>query len=114
MTGGGDAAARPGPLDDADARRACLARFAHHELQAVEYFAWALLRWPDAPAGLRRGLVAALADEQRHCRLYLERLEAAIGGRFETDDHSDYFWRQADGDRRVAGGDRWPSSPRWA
>jgi len=50
---------------------------------------------PDAPASLRRGLVAALVDEQRHCRLYLDRLDA-LGGRFDTDDHSDYFWRQAD------------------
>jgi uncharacterized ferritin-like protein (DUF455 family) len=61
---------------------------------AVEYFAWALLRWPELPSALRRGLLAALADEQRHCRLYLERL-AAHGAVFESDDHSDYFWRQA-------------------
>ena len=38
--------------------------------------------------------LAALVDEQRHCRLYLERLESQ-GGRFDTDDHSDYFWKQA-------------------
>jgi len=57
-------------------------------------FAWALLRWPELPHPLRRGLLAALVDEQRHCRLYLERL-ARHGGRFDTDDHSDYFWQQA-------------------
>jgi Protein of unknown function (DUF455) len=61
---------------------------------AVEFFAWALLRWPELPAPLRRGLLSALADEQRHCRLYLDRL-SSHGGRFDTDDHSDYFWRQA-------------------
>jgi uncharacterized ferritin-like protein (DUF455 family) len=60
---------------------------------AVELFAWALLRWPSLPEPLRRGLLSALVDEQRHCRLYLARLEAH-GGHFETDDHSDYFWRQ--------------------
>lgn len=95
MGSGSDALPPPGALGEPEARRRCLARFAHHELQAVEYFAWALLRWPDAPAALRRGLLGALVDEQRHCRLYLDRL-AALGGRFESDDHSDYFWRQVD------------------
>jgi uncharacterized ferritin-like protein (DUF455 family) len=94
MGPGSDALPRPGQLSEIAHRRRCLARFAHHELQAVEYFAWALLRWPDMPALLRRGLLSALVDEQRHCLLYLERLEAQ-GGHFETGDHSDYFWRQA-------------------
>jgi uncharacterized ferritin-like protein (DUF455 family) len=94
MNGGSDRLPRPGMLREREHRQSCLARFAHHELQAVEYFAWALLRWPDLPAELRRGLLSALVDEQLHCRLYLGRLEAQ-GGRFERDDHSDYFWRQA-------------------
>ena len=94
MRGGGDRLPRPGELTQPGARRRCLARFAHHELMAVEYFAWALLRWPELPASLRRGWLAALADEQRHCRLYLDRL-AVLGGRFDGDDHSDYFWRHA-------------------
>jgi hypothetical protein len=94
MRGGREKLPRPGELADAGPRRLCLARFAHHELMAVEYFAWAWLRWPDAPAGLRRGWIAAMADEQRHCRLYLARL-AALGGDFARDDHSDYFWRHA-------------------
>ncbi len=94
MQGGSDRLPRPGELSEPEHRRRCLARFAHHELMAVELFAWALLRWPDLPRGLRRGWLSALADEQRHCRLYLERLRAH-GGDFETDGHSDYFWRQA-------------------
>jgi len=94
MRGGSDRLPRPGQLRDPLQRARCLARFAHHELMAVEYFAWALLRWPDLPAPLRRGFVSALADEQRHCRLYLDRL-AAHGGDFSSDDHSDYFWRHA-------------------
>ena len=94
MRPGSDRLPRPGLLRERAHRAHCLARFAHHELQAVEYFAWALLRWPALPGALRRGLLAALVDEQRHCRLYLDRLEAS-GGRFDTDDHSDYFWRQA-------------------
>jgi uncharacterized ferritin-like protein (DUF455 family) len=94
MSRGSERLPRPGQLTDRAHRIQCLSRFAHHELMAVELFAWALLRWPDLPGGLRRGLLSALVDEQRHCRLYLERLEAQ-GGRFDTDDHSDYFWQQA-------------------
>lgn len=94
MQGGRDRLPRPGQLHDPEQRMLCLSRFAHHELMAVELFAWALLRWPEMPALLRRGLLSTLTDEQRHCRLYLARLEAH-GGRFDTDDHSDYFWRQA-------------------
>jgi len=94
MGGGRDRLPRPGLLREPGHRIHCLSRFAHHELQAVEYFAWALVRWPDLPPELRRGLLSALVDEQRHCRLYLDRLEAH-GGRFDSGDHSDYFWRQA-------------------
>ena len=85
---------RPGALRDPAARVRCLARFAHHELMAVELFAWALLRWPDLPAELRRAFVAVLADEQRHCALYLERLRAA-GSDLAEHRHSDYFWKHA-------------------
>lgn len=49
----------------------------NHELQAVELFAWALLRFTDAPAAFRRGLLVLLADEQRHALLYLGRLAAS-------------------------------------
>ena len=83
---------RPGALKDPAARAACLARFAHHELQAVELLAFALVRWPELPAPMRRGLLGVLADEQRHCRLYLERL-AAHGDTLEAHALSDYFWK---------------------
>jgi uncharacterized ferritin-like protein (DUF455 family) len=94
MTAGLGRLPRPGELRDPRARARCLARFAHHELMAAELFAWALLRWPEAPRGLRRGLLGALADEQRHCRLYLDRLEAH-GAAMTDFEHSDYFWKQA-------------------
>jgi uncharacterized ferritin-like protein (DUF455 family) len=92
MSPGGEKLPKLRELVDAGARAACLERFAHHELQAVELFAWALLAYPELPAAARRGLVGALADEQRHCRLYLERL-AAHGARFGEGPLSDYFWR---------------------
>ncbi len=85
---------RPGELSDPAARATCLARFAHHELMAVELFAWAILRWPHLPSALRRSWLAILADEQRHCRLYLERL-AAHGSSLAEHSLSDYFWKHA-------------------
>ncbi|MEM7408836.1 MAG: DUF455 family protein [Myxococcota bacterium] len=85
---------RPSALREASARASCLARFAHHELMAVELFAWALLRWPELPAELRAAWRGILEDEQRHCQLYLERL-SAHGGQLADHPRSDYFWRHA-------------------
>jgi uncharacterized ferritin-like protein (DUF455 family) len=81
-------------LGSRDARATCMARFAHHELMAVELFAWALLRWPELPDALKRGLVLTLAEEQIHCRLYLGRL-GVLGRTLGEYGHSDYFWRHA-------------------
>jgi uncharacterized ferritin-like protein (DUF455 family) len=83
---------RPSELGSADARARCLARFAHHELMAVEMFAFAILRWPDLPPPLLRGLLGVLRDEQRHCRRYLERL-AEHGSALSDHVLSDYFWK---------------------
>ena len=83
---------RLGALKDPQARITCLARFAHHELMAVELFAWALLRWPDAPSGLRKEFVRILADEQRHCQMYIDRVES-LGGSFFNPPYSNYFWK---------------------
>lgn len=84
---------RPGALRDPDARARCLARFAHHELMAVELFAWALLRWPQMPRGLRQTLASTLVEEQTHCRLYLKRL-SDHGHELRDHPQADYFWRQ--------------------
>jgi uncharacterized ferritin-like protein (DUF455 family) len=96
MGGGAAPLPRPEALGDAAARALALARFAHHELQAVELFAAALLRWPELPGPLARATAGVLADEQRHAQLYLARL-AALGARFEDfAPHSDYFWKHAE------------------
>lgn len=79
-------------LKDRRARAVTLERFAHHELCAVELFAWALLAFPELPKALRRGLLGALAEEQLHLRLYLERL-SALEGALGEGPHSDYLWR---------------------
>jgi uncharacterized ferritin-like protein (DUF455 family) len=68
---------------------------ANHELQAIELFAWALLAFPDAPAAFRRGLLAVLADEQRHMTLYCERL-AALGHAFGDFAVTGHFWNKLD------------------
>ena len=52
LVGGAERLPRPAHLGDPAARARCLARFAHHELMAVELFAWALLRWPGLVAGM--------------------------------------------------------------
>jgi len=68
---------------------------ANHELQAAELFAWALLAFPDTPAAFRRGLVAILAEEQKHFRLYEERL-ASLGHSFGDFPLTGHFWHRVD------------------
>jgi uncharacterized ferritin-like protein (DUF455 family) len=92
-------------LTDPSARAQCIARFANHELMATELFAWALLAFPltatggrttaCTPAALRRGFLGALADEQTHCRLYLDRL-SAHGKKLGDEPLSGYFWKHID------------------
>lgn len=92
MRAGVERLPRPRALVDPAARALCLARFAHHELMAVELFAWAILRWPELTHSLRCGLLGVLAEEQIHCRLYLERL-ASHGSDLSEHVLSDYFWK---------------------
>ena len=66
--------------------------FANHELLAVELMALAILKFQDAPANFRRGVVQTLKDEQRHVRMYQKRM-ADIGIEFGQIPVSDYFWR---------------------
>jgi uncharacterized ferritin-like protein (DUF455 family) len=66
--------------------------FANHELLATELMALALLRFPDAPAAFRRGLLQTLRDEQAHTRLYMERMRQC-GIQFGELPVSGYFWR---------------------
>ena len=78
-------------LDRPRERGRVLHFFANHELLAMELMALALLRFPDAPAAFRRGVVGTLLDEQRHMRLYLERMSQA-GVSLGEIPVSQYFW----------------------
>jgi len=95
MAAGAEKLPRPEALTDAAARAAALARFAHHELQAVELFAAALLRWPALPEPVTRALAGIIADEQQHLTLYLARLGSLGASLSEFAPHSDYFWKHA-------------------
>ena len=78
-------------LHQPESRGRALHFFANHELLALELIALALVRFPEAPAAFRRGLVNIAADEQRHLASYLARLEA-VGVRFGDLPVNRYFW----------------------
>lgn len=82
---------RAGALANPARRAEILHRFLHHELQAAELLAWALLAFPEAPLALRRGLLAVLEDELRHLALYRAHL-ARLGVAFGDLPINDWFW----------------------
>jgi len=87
---------RPDELQDPEARAVLLHAFANHELLAVELMALALLKFPEAPAAFRRGLVHTLREEQEHTRLYMERM--ASGGLALGDlPVNGFFWKSISG-----------------
>lgn len=67
--------------------------FLHHELQAAELTAWALLAFPDTPRAFRVGLLGVLDDEVRHMRYYDEYLQAH-GACFGAIPVRDWFWQR--------------------
>ncbi len=74
-------------------RARALHTFLHHELQAAELMAWAVLAYPQAPAEFRSGLVRIALDEIRHMHLYakqIERLGHAVGDFVVRD----WFWER--------------------
>ena len=75
------------------ARARALHTFLHHELQAAELMAWALLAFADAPQEFREGLARIAGDEVRHMGMYaghIERLGHGVG-EFPV---RDWFWER--------------------
>jgi uncharacterized ferritin-like protein (DUF455 family) len=80
-------------LGGALGRARTLHTFLHHELQAAELMAWALLAFPMTPPDFRSGLARILLDETRHMRMYhthIRRLGAEVGD-FAV---RDWFWER--------------------
>lgn len=86
-------APRPGALVEPEARARLLHTFAHHEVQAAELFAWALLAFPETEEDFRAGLVTLIFDELRHARLYCAELER-LGWRYGDFPVRDWFWQR--------------------
>lgn len=84
----------PDNFGDPEMAIRALHTFANHELMAIELMAWALLAYPDAPSQFRKGLVRLIRDEQRHLKLYADRIEE-LGGQFGDLPVNDHFWRCA-------------------
>lgn len=83
-------------LQSAHGRARALHTFLHHELQAAELMAWALLAFPETPREFRSGLVRIALDEVRHMQMYreaIERLGHAVG-EFAV---RDWFWERVPG-----------------
>lgn len=80
-------------MQDLNQRVRILHALANHELQAVELFAWGIVAFPDTPGAYRRGLLSILLEEQIHCNLYIERIEA-MGHSFGDFPVSNHLWNQ--------------------
>jgi uncharacterized ferritin-like protein (DUF455 family) len=74
-------------------RARALHTFLHHELQAAELMAWALLAFPDTPREFRAGLVRIALDEVRHMRLYVQQIER-LGHHVGSFGVRDWFWER--------------------
>jgi uncharacterized ferritin-like protein (DUF455 family) len=79
-------------LEQESERGKLLHFFANHELLATELMALVLLKFPEAPAAFRKGVLQTLKDEQEHTQLYLDRMKEC-GIHFGELPVSGYFWR---------------------
>lgn len=82
---------RRGALRDPARRAELIHTFAHHELQAAELMAWAVLAFAAAPAAFRRGLLRLATEELRHLDGYLGYLRDR-GVAFGDYPLRDWFW----------------------
>lgn len=90
-------AARPGALKDVTKRAEVVHTFLHHELQAAELMAWAILAFPETPEPFRRGLLGICRDEVRHLQLYRDHL-ITLGHPFASMPIKNWFWERVPGE----------------
>jgi uncharacterized ferritin-like protein (DUF455 family) len=84
---------RPEALEEPRARARLVHTFLHHELQAAELFAWAILSFPETPRAFRAGLLALCQEELSHLALYREHL-ARLGFAVGSFPVRDWFWER--------------------
>lgn len=85
-------------LGERDKKAMALNSFANHELLAIEMMAAALLIYPHDSKNVqalkfKKGILKALREEQKHFRLYVERMNE-LGYEFGDFPLNDFFWRQ--------------------
>lgn len=81
-----------------DKKALALHSFANHELLAIEMMACALLMYPhhtEEMKRFKRGLISTLKDEQKHFKLYIDRLNE-IGYEFGDFPVNVFFWKHMD------------------
>lgn len=81
------------PFTTREKRAHALHTFFHHELQAAELMASALVAFPETPRAFRVGLLRVLFDEIRHMRAYREGM-AALGYSVGDFPVRDWFWER--------------------
>lgn len=79
-------------VEDDRERGRLLHFFANHELLATELMALVLLKFPDAPAEFRAGVLRTLKEEQMHTKLYLRRMDSC-GVEFGDLPVNGFFWK---------------------
>lgn len=86
-------AAKTRGLRSAHGRARALHTFLHHELQAAELMAWAVLAYPQTPVEFRSGLVRIALDEIRHMHMYAKEI-ARLGHSVGEFTVRDWFWER--------------------
>ena len=84
-------AAKTRGLNSPHGRARALHTFLHHELQAAELMAWAVLAFPDTPVEFRSGLVRIALDEIRHMHMYAKEIRR-LGHEVGAFTVRDWFW----------------------
>jgi uncharacterized ferritin-like protein (DUF455 family) len=84
---------RPAALADARVRARLVHAFLHHELQAAELFAWAILAFPTTPREFRAGCLSLCREELGHLALYRAHL-ACLGAAYGAFPVRDWLWER--------------------